>query len=628
MDSVKVTPLILFLILLVVLVISVFFGYRAASHEGFTAYQFAKQPVDTVWIPQYTKNASNPSVYKLYDNLFFDNKNGNLIEIDASGNGSASKYDNSGATITNVYITTRANPAQTSRYQINLSGGSIVAQNTTESLVASIPNSYQSFKYVTQSPNTDTYTAFYIPWNDSTYIHIIDASNASTPARNIGTFLFGPANTVNNTIYPSDASLNLSSSVQDSDPSNNQVVYDGSYNSTRPLYQLSHNVSFDTQNANLILKKTVSGQSALVVYDRNGTPSQPITGSATVTNQSTSIQNITFTSFAITDTQGQNVVLYSAVGKKTVVALIQKSSTGYSLANVKRFSELGLDTGVSSAGQGAASATTSATTSASQGSQENQNNMSDFYRMYWFMQSQGMPGQGMGLAGSQGMGIPGTNRFSEDYLLKTQIVPPVCPTCPSCPACTAKPAGPVVCSNCGGQGGSGTLDTSGSTIVQNTKTNVAGAVSNLGHDVGGVANNVVNTTGGLITGAAKGTKDVATDVVVGTKNVATDVVVGTKNLVTGAAGEAKSLLKSAGSGVKDILTQGRGQGYDQGQDQGQYNDVKPKGYGRWQQGDYSDPNLGTNNQPAMDQYSYYGSLPAKQATNFMPVTADFSAFGR
>jgi hypothetical protein len=614
MDSVKVTPLILFLILLAVLVISVFFGYRAVAHEGFTAYQFAKQPVDTVWIPQYTKNASNPSVYKLYDNLFFDNKNGNLIEIDASGNGSTSNYDNSGATITNVYVTKRANPAQTSRYQIDLSGGSTVSQDTTESLIASLPNSYQSFKYVTQSPNTDTYTAFYIPWNDSTYIHVI---NANAPARNVGTFLFGPANTVNNKIYPTDASLNLSSSVQDSDPSNNQVVYDGSYNSTRPLYQISQNVRFDTQNANLILKTTVSGQPALVVYDRNGTPSQPITGSATVTNQSTAIQNVTFTSFTISDTQGQNVVLYAAVGKKTVVALIRQSSGGYSLANVKRFSELGLDIGT----QSAASATTPATTTTNQGSQGNQNNMSDFYRMYWFMQTQGMPNVGQ-------QGIPGTNRFSEDYLLKTQIVPPVCPTCPSCPACTASPASKVVCSNCGGQGGSGTLDISGSTIVQNTKTNVAGAVSNLGRDVGGVANNVVNTTGGLLTGAAKGTKDVATDVVIGTKNVATDVVVGTRDLVTGAAGEAKNLLKSAGSGVKDILTQGQGQGQGYGQGQGQYDDTKPKEYGRWQQGDYSDPNLGTNNQPAMDQYSYYGSLPAKQATNFMPVTADFSAFAR
>jgi len=29
---------------------------------------------------------------------------------------------------------------------------------------------------------------------------------------------------------------------------------------------------------------------------------------------------------------------------------------------------------------------------------------------------------------------------------------------------------------------------------------------------------------------------------------------------------------------------------------------------------------------SMDQYSYYGALPAKAASNYMPVTADFSSF--
>jgi hypothetical protein len=28
----------------------------------------------------------------------------------------------------------------------------------------------------------------------------------------------------------------------------------------------------------------------------------------------------------------------------------------------------------------------------------------------------------------------------------------------------------------------------------------------------------------------------------------------------------------------------------------------------------------------MDQYSYYGTLPSKGSSNFMPVTADFSSF--
>jgi len=598
MDSIKTTPLVIFIILLIVLVISVVFGYRA-SEEGFTAYQFAKQPIDNVWIPQYTAQSSSSTVYKLYDNLFFDNKNGNLIEIDASGNGSTANTDNTGATITNVYVTTRAAPTHTSRYQINLSGGNVVPQDTTESLIASMPNSYQSFKYVTQSPNTDKYTVFYMPWNDSTYVHIVQ------PNKNIGTILFGPANTIQDKFYAAaDASLNLSAYNQDTDPSNNKSGVDPSYNATSSVYQLSHTVKFDTQNANLIIN---TGAPGYFVYNRNGTVSPANPSGAT---NGTNIQNVAFNAFTVLDTVGQNVVLYASVGKKTLVALFgykDATMSGYSLVNVKRFTESGLDMGSLPTQAPAPVPVTPTDTS----SNKPPVSESDFYKMYWFMQTQGMPG------------IPNTNRFSDDYLLKTQIVPPVCPTCPSCPACAANPSATSTCSNCGGKGGSGTIDASGSTIVQkDTRTNIAGAVSNLGQDVGGVANNVINTTGGLITGAAKGTKDVATDVVVGTKNVATDVVVGTKNLVTGAASEAESLLKSAGSGIKDILTQD----HSKGQGQGSQTDIKPKGYGRWQQGDFS--SLGTNNQPAIDQYSYYGSLPAKPASNYMPVTADFSAFGR
>ena len=51
---------------------------------------------------------------------------------------------------------------------------------------------------------------------------------------------------------------------------------------------------------------------------------------------------------------------------------------------------------------------------------------------------------------------------SEDYILKTQIVPPVCPSCPSCPK-------EVTCTNCGGQGGSGTMGADGKSLVKEEK---------------------------------------------------------------------------------------------------------------------------------------------------------------
>ena len=49
------------------------------------------------------------------------------------------------------------------------------------------------------------------------------------------------------------------------------------------------------------------------------------------------------------------------------------------------------------------------------------------------------------------------------YLLKTEIVPPVCPKCPKCPEF---PDSKELCFNCGGQGGSGTMNDTGNSLIE------------------------------------------------------------------------------------------------------------------------------------------------------------------
>ncbi len=75
MKGIKLTPLLLFILLLIILVISVVFG-KMSNMEGFIAFQKDKSPLDKVWIPQYSKNEH---VYKLNDNMFFDSRNGNFF---------------------------------------------------------------------------------------------------------------------------------------------------------------------------------------------------------------------------------------------------------------------------------------------------------------------------------------------------------------------------------------------------------------------------------------------------------------------------------------------------------------------------------------------------------------------
>ena len=74
----KMSPLIIFLILLVVLVIAMFIG--RASREGLTNTPITKK------VDEYS---TTKDLHVLHENMMFDHANGNLVEVqgtDASGN--------------------------------------------------------------------------------------------------------------------------------------------------------------------------------------------------------------------------------------------------------------------------------------------------------------------------------------------------------------------------------------------------------------------------------------------------------------------------------------------------------------------------------------------------------------
>jgi hypothetical protein len=74
MPSMKLSPLLLFLILLIVLVISVLFG-KMLNMEGFVSFGKSLETMDTILIPEYS---TTKQVYKVYDNLYYDYDNGNF----------------------------------------------------------------------------------------------------------------------------------------------------------------------------------------------------------------------------------------------------------------------------------------------------------------------------------------------------------------------------------------------------------------------------------------------------------------------------------------------------------------------------------------------------------------------
>jgi hypothetical protein len=109
--------------------------------------------------------------------------------------------------------------------------------------------------------------------------------------------------------------------------------------------------------------------------------------------------------------------------------------------------------------------------------------------------------------------------------------------------------------------------------------------------------------------------------------MAKDTVTGTVGLAKDTVGGTIGLAREAGGAlVRD--PDGR-YGYDQGSYSGAgagYGYGKNDGPGQGQiQGQQ---NGGTQVQNASDRYSYYGTLPMKNGSNFMQVTANFSAFAK
>ena len=183
----KFTPFILFLILLFVLVISIIFSRFLPlmnSKEGFVSFNKDTGSLNYVSLPQYSAGSSvtNSSVVKMYDNLFFDVKNANVIEVNGSVyvdgttgsssstggsssstggdiSSSSSGGDITGVSITGIFVVKR--DSSKNSYSTNLDGGIVTPLNTEESKISEIRSSYNSWVYNTTTPTTDKYQLFY-----------------------------------------------------------------------------------------------------------------------------------------------------------------------------------------------------------------------------------------------------------------------------------------------------------------------------------------------------------------------------------------------------------------------------------------------------------------------------------
>lgn len=606
----KISPFVLFLILLIVLVVSIIVG-RKIGYEGFVSYQQSTNPGNNFVIPSYSQN----TVYKLYDNLFFDSVNANLLEIDST------KYDSTKGddVIGNTILTTTIIP-RSSGIGTNYSGNVSVMSIPQTSIGTSITNNYNNFVYNTQSNNTDKYCVLYIPWNIDTYIHIINI----TKKTHVGTYLESNSKTpaLNSNMY-NIPPITLTTTPTDNDVNNNTFLLDNYYDNQKTLYQVSKNVKFDITNATLILQTSTSPTKTINIYNRNNMSTPTVVNSPnTVANTRSTVHNVGFTPTILQDKLGNQIILYLANGTNTLVVVfgLRNDMNSYEIKNVVRFTANTIDDG-----SGSATSTSNIVSK-----------FNSFLSNYWNANS-GNPWkyqagyQDPSMYGYQPpyQGYPNTypprGGYSDDYILKTQIVPPVCPSCPSCAAGS-------VCGNCGGHGGSGTKTSNGGTMVSGNKidsngSNIVDGVENVASTSADVLKTGLNNAALGIGAVGLGVGYAASETASGVGSLAEKAGGGTVNLLKSAGSGAVGLVKDTGSGAVELVKDA-GSGVmslannnNNRRGQGSYGEIQSGG---GQRTGYT-PVSGSGPQ-SMDQYSYYGTLPSKGSSNFMPVTADFSSF--
>ncbi len=210
------------------------------SQEGFISFQHDAGALDTITFPIYS---STRKVYKLYDNVFFDNQNGNLIEVDGKaaientdeqGN---MEVDQIGSSINKIHVVPRiGNSFKT--YEITAPNSQLALGDVSNDM----RNSFGAKVYETQGSNTDKYTIFYIGWLDNTYFHIIKNNDL----KNISTFSFTNNTTGQNFSYDETSLF----------PSFDGEVTEGTWNDTT-------NVKRRVKNASNFLKYLPAGKESV-----------------------------------------------------------------------------------------------------------------------------------------------------------------------------------------------------------------------------------------------------------------------------------------------------------------------------------------------------------------------------
>jgi hypothetical protein len=647
----KIKPLYVFIVILALLIFSIFLSYN--TFEGFIAFNHTTPPLNQVYISQYTKNNY---VYKVHDSIYFDSANGNVIELfgtpfnEKNGNTSnttektTSNIDTIGSSLTDIVLMTRSlnqdAPLEIKHYdksQGELSVEDYLIRETIPSKhqYSIVPNgfTYKSFPNITFN-----YQVLYIPVGQETILHIYDCTNTSNV--NIGTYLFRKSRTPEISMYKGGLPSNLGSFVDDHHQNNDKYVDEPLYDSKKSLktYQVTRNVLFDTTNRNLILRRNNS----ISVYngstDDDGKPKlifSNVNEKGVISNTTTSIQNFSiFEVLYILDTEHNSCVLYIPIpsSSKTIIAIISMDPKVLGLITVRNVVifnphiEGGIERDmpmnkieapeIESSNIDTTNKLTKCeigTPNCKIGTDKNEVDknkienketvvptldsiIADYYSKYFN-------------SNTPAITVNGVKQYSHDFLLKTQAIPPICPACPACP----HGGDNSTCTNCGGNGGSGMLnksiDASNNTVVPATVPATTPATKP------NVAPLTMTTTATTTPTTTPATKPAVAPLTVTTTATTTPTTT-TPTTTTTTTPTTTTPTTTTPTTTPTTTTP--------------TTTTPTTTPTTVQKPSVIEPNIQTRNALPVqnNSYSNYGATVERPSTDFMPVTSDFSAFGR
>jgi hypothetical protein len=303
--------------------------------EGFISYKEDKNPLTNIIIPLYSPNKP---VMKIYDNLFLDQTNFNLIEVNGTAYNSGSQIigniDSDGSTIQNIFV---ASPCTTSLcvgksiQTADLSANLLTETNktaTNESL-QQMPVLKTPWSYISQTPsmNTDTYQTFFIPVSSINTV-LMYIANLTLSKSLMALKIQSQVESSYFISDPSFESLKLTSPVSDKDKNNDNMVTEPFYDPTQSVYQITGLVKFDYKSQNLLVK-SLDGKT-LSIYDNNKSSSVSNKNATAGTYTKTSTVN-NFSPWTIIDANNNLIVYIPVDGQITTILFLQMLANQLSL---------------------------------------------------------------------------------------------------------------------------------------------------------------------------------------------------------------------------------------------------------------------------------------------------------